>query len=165
MDNTHGTIVNQTNVHTGISTNVKAGIFTSIGMIFYFVIMRFFNLHHHLELHYANILILFFGLMYAIKRNIFIKGEIKYFEGLKSGIVVTLITIVIFNIFMVIYETVIDPDFLILLKENIHLGNDFTSQQTIFNVMGLLTIEGLSSGFIMTFILMQYYKADSSETK
>lgn len=165
MNNTHETIANQTNVHTGISTNVKAGIFTSTGMILYFVIMRLLNLHHHLELHYLNIIILFLGLRYAIKRNIFISGEIKYFEGLKSGIVVTIITIIIFNIFMLIYETIIDPDFLILLKENIHLGNEFTSQQTIFNVMGLLTIEGLSSGFIMTFILMQYYKADSSETK
>jgi hypothetical protein len=165
MDTTGKTIANNAQQTFSISTNVKAGIFTALGMIFYFVIMKLLNLHHHLELHYLNVIILFLGLRYAIKHIVFIKGEIKYFEGLKSGIVVTLISVIIFNIFMVVYETIIDPAFLILLNENIHLGNVFTSRQTIFNVMGLLTAEGFSSGFIMTFILMQYYKAESSETK
>lgn len=164
MDDIHNTTTNEIHEITWINTNTKAGIFTALGMIFYFVIMRLLNLHHILELHYFNIVILFFGLRYAIKRNILLKGEIRYFEGLKSGIVVTLITVFIFNIFMLIYETVIDPAFLNHLKENIYLGDQFTTQ-TVFNVMGILTIEGLSSGFIMTYMLMQYYKADSSETK
>lgn len=164
MDEIHKSTTNEIREVTGISTNVKAGIYTSLVMIFYFLIMRMLNLHHILELHYFNILILFFGLRYAIKHNILLKGEIRYFEGLKSGIVVTLITVFIFNIFMLIYETIIDPAFLNHLKENIYLGDQFTTQ-TVFNVMGILTIEGLSSGFIMTYMLMQYYKADSSETK
>lgn len=165
MDNTDKTIIKGTQEMVWINTNTKAGLYTALGMIFYFVIMRLLNLHNFLELHYLNIVVLFLGLRYAIKRIILKEGEIKYFEGLKAGIVVTLISIIIFNIFMVIYETVIDPSFLEFLKENIHLGNEFSSQQTIFNVMGILTIEGLSSGFIMTFILMQYYKSESSETK
>lgn len=165
MDNVNKPISNETRVLTGVSVNTKAGIFTSLGMILYFVIMRFLNLHHYMELHYLNIIILFLGLRYAIKHVKLIEGEIKYFEGLKSGIVVTLITVLIFNIFMVIYETLIDPPFLTFLKENIYLGNQFSIQQTVINVMGLLTIEGLSSGFIMTYMLMQYYKAESSETK
>jgi hypothetical protein len=164
MDNTDKSLKN-TNDMVGISTNIKVGIYSGLGLIFYFVIMRLFNLHHIMELHYVNILVLFIGLRYAIKQIISIKGEIKYFEGLKSGIVVTIISLVIFNIFMVLYETIIDPSFLDFLKENIHLGKGFSTQETIFNVMGILTIEGLSSGFIMTFILMQYYKAESSETK
>jgi hypothetical protein len=65
---------------------------------------------------------------------------------------------------MAIYETIIDPAFLVYLKDNIYLGDRFTSQ-TVINIIGILTIEGLSSGFIMTYMLMQYYKADSSETK
>ncbi len=165
MDNTDKTIIKGTQEMVWINTNTKAGVYTALGMIFYFVIMRFLNLHTYLELHYLNVVVLFLGLRYAIKRIILKEGEIKYFEGLRSGIVVTLISIIIFNIFMVIYETVIDPPFLEFLKENIHLGNEFSRQQTIFNVIGILTAEGLSSGFIMTFILMQYYKSESSETK
>jgi hypothetical protein len=165
MDNTDKTITNDTMQMTGINTNVKSGIFTALGLIVYFVIMRFLNLHHYLVLHYFNVVVLFIGLRYAIKHIISIKGEIKYFEGLKSGIVVTLISIFIFNIFMIVYETIIDPSFLDFLKANIYLGNQSSTQQTVINVMGILTIEGLSSGFIMTFMLMQYYKAESSETK
>lgn len=165
MDNTDKAIANNPYQMEGKNTNVKAGIFTSLALILYFVIMRFFNLHLIMELHYVNIIILFFGLRYAIKRRISIKGEIRYFEGIKAGIVVTLISLFIFNVFMVIYQTLIDPPFLEYLKDNIHLGREFSSQQTILNVIGIITIEGLSSGFIMTFALMQYYKAESSETK
>ena len=165
MNNTDKSIINESSQATWVSTNVIVGIFTALGLIFYFVIMRLFNLHKITELHYVNILVLFLGLWFVIKRKVKIKGEIKYFEGLKSGIVVTLVSLIIFNVFMFVYATIIDPPFLEFLKENIQLSNGLTSQQTMLNVMGILTIEGLSSGFIMTFILMQYYKADSSETK
>ena len=165
MDNVGKSISNSTNQMKGLSTGTKAGIYTALGLIFYFVLMRLFNLHYFMQLHYVNILVLFIGLRYAIKHIIAIKGEIRYFEGLKAGILVTVISLIIFNIFMVIYAAVIDPPFLDFLSKNIHLGNGYTSNETIINVVGILTIEGLSSGFIMTFILMQYYKADSSETK
>ncbi|MDP3555975.1 MAG: DUF4199 domain-containing protein [Bacteroidota bacterium] len=145
--------------------SAKAGIGCGLGLIFYFILMRLLNLHHVIELHYFNIVVLFFGLRYAIKRIISRNGEIRYFEGLKSGVVVTLISIFIFNVFMLLYETIIDPSFLEFLRENIVQGHSFSSQQVIINVIGILTIEGLSSGFIMTFSLMQYYKAESSETK
>ncbi len=142
-----------------------AGIYTSVGLIIYFVAMRGLGLHHRIEFHYFNIVLLFLGLRYAIKNIIKITGEIKYFEGLKAGVIVSVISILIFNIFMFIYETVIDPPFLDFLKEKISLGHMFSDQETILDVMWLLTVEGLSSGFIMTYILMQYYKDDHSLSK
>lgn len=144
---------------------IKAGIYTALGLIFYFLLMRLFNLHKVMQLQYFNIVVLLIGLRYVIKNIKFITGEIKYFEGLKAGLLVTIMSVLIFNIFMLIYETVIDPPFLDFLKENISFGKNLSTWGTVINVMGLLMIEGLSSGFIITYMLMQYYKAESSETK
>ncbi len=145
------------------SISIKAGIYTSVGLILYFILMSIFNLHHFLILHYFNVFILFFGLRYAIKHIKLIKGEVKYFEGLKSGVIVSIISVIFLNIFLLVYETIIDPAFLIFLRESIAYGNLFSLQEIVFDIMGLITAEGLSSGFIMTFILMQYYKSESSE--
>lgn len=164
MENVQKTITTDTSHVIKIGTATKAGIFTSVGLILYFVSMNLLGFQRNLELHYLNIFILFFGLRYGIKSTIKTKGEVRYFEGLKTGLIITILSVAIFNVFMVIYETAIDPSFLEYLKENISLGDVFSTQETIFNIAGLITLEGLSSGFILTFILMQYYKSERSET-
>jgi hypothetical protein len=126
--------------------------------------MRLLNLHLQTELHFLNLIILFLGLRYAIKDSISKEGNIKYFDGLKTGVIVTLMAIVIFNSFMILY-TVLDPAFLQHLDENISLGSTFPFDTIQMQILGILTIEGLSSGFILTFVLMQYYKNDQSETE
>jgi hypothetical protein len=147
------------------SVSIKAGVYTAIGLSLYLILMSVFNLHHFIVLHYFNVIILFFGLRYALKHIKLIRGEIKYFEGLKAGVIVSIISVLLFNIFLLFYEIIIDPSFLTFLREKISLGNVFSVQETVIDVIGLITAEGLSSGFIMTFILMQYYKSESSETE
>lgn len=150
--------VDKTNV-----ISIKAGAYTALGLILYFLLMRLLNFHHYLILHYLNVFILFFGLRYAIKHIKSLNGDIKYFEGLKSGVIVSIISIFLFNIFWLFYETVLDPPFLVFLSEKISLGHIFSAEETIIDIMGLITVEGLSSGFILTYILMQFYKSDYSE--
>jgi hypothetical protein len=144
---------------------LKTGIYTAIGLIAYFTLMSVMNLHHNLTLHYLNIIVLFTGLRSSIKRIAQINGNINYFEGLKAGIIVSIVSVVIFNIFMLIYTTLLDRPFFYYLKENISFGNLFSGESTIIGLLGIIAAEGLSSGFIMTFILMQYYKSDNSETE
>jgi hypothetical protein len=162
MENISNTFKNESLQMNRVS--LKAGVYTAAGLVCYFVIMRLFNLHHYLELHYLNVIVLFLGLRYALQHIKQITGEIRYFEGLKSGLIVTLISVFLFNIFMLIYETLIDPPFLLFLKEKITLGPLFSVQETAVEIAGILVAEGLSSGFVLTFILMQYYKSESSET-
>ena len=107
---------------------------------------------------------LFFGLLYSIKKIKLFSGELKYFEGLKIGILVTLTSIIIFNLFLLIYEFFIDPSFLTLLQDKLSIGFIKSPAATSFIVFGIIFIEGLSSGFIITYILMQYYKNDHSES-
>ena len=163
METLNKTIISQETYMNRIS--VKSGILTSSGLILYFLLMRAFNLHYNLMLHYLNIIVLFLGLRYSLKHIKLITGNIKYFEGLKSGIIVSLLSVIIFNIFMFTYMVFIDQAFYDFMMEKISFGNVFSRQETIFGMMGLITIEGLSSGFIITFILMQYYKSENSETE
>lgn len=162
MGNLAHTLVSETTVLN--RTSLSAGIFTGLGLIVFFLIMWFFNLHEHLELHYLNIIVLFFGLRYAIKKIRSISGEIRYFEGLKAGVIVSVISVVVFNVFMLVYATLINPSFLDFMESKINLGVFTSINETMIDIMGLIIVEGLSSGFILTFILMQYYKSESSET-
>lgn len=146
------------------SETMIAGFLTGFGLIAYFISMRLLSLHTRIELHYFNIVILFLGLQYALKHIRLITGELKYLEGLKTGLFVTIISLIVFNAFMAIYGIFIDPSFFIFLRDEINIGHHNTITETAFYVAGIITIEGLSSGFILTFILMQYYKNDRSET-
>ena len=146
------------------SQSLKFGIYTGLGLIFYFLLMKVLGFHKYLELHYLNMIFLFFGLLYSIKKIKLISGELKYFEGLKIGILVTLTSIIIFNLFLLIYEFFIDPSFLTLLQDKLSFGFVKSPAATSFIVFGIIFIEGLSSGFIITYILMQYYKNDHSES-
>ena len=100
METLNKTIISQETYMNRIS--IKSSILTSVGLIIYFMLMRAFNLHHKIILHYANVIVLFIGLRYSIKHIKSINGDIKYFEGLKSGIIVSLLSVLIFNIFMYI---------------------------------------------------------------
>jgi len=142
----------------------KFGIYTGLGLIIYFLLMKVFGFHRFIELHYLNMILLFFGLMFSIKRIKLFSGELKYFEGLKIGIIVTITSVILFNLFMLVYEFFIDPSFLTLLQDKISFGYVESPSITSFIVFGIIFIEGLSSGFIFTYILMQYYKNDHSES-
>ena len=146
------------------SQSLKFGIYTGLGLIFYFLLMKAFGFHKYLELHYLNMIFLFLGLLYSIKKIKLFSGELKYFEGLKIGILVTLTSIIIFNVFLLIYEFFIDPSFLTLLQDKLSFGFVKSPATTSFIVFGIIFIEGLSSGFIITYMLMQYYKNDHSES-
>ena len=161
METLNKTIISQETYMNRIS--IKSSILTSVGLIIYFMLMRAFNLHHKIILHYANVIVLFLGLRYSIKHIKTINGDIKYFEGLKSGIIVSLLSVLIFNIFMYVYTVYLDYNFYNFINEKLSFSNNFSSQENIFGMIGLISIEGLSSGFIITFILMQYYKSENSE--
>jgi hypothetical protein len=80
--------------------SVKYGFYTGLSLILYFLIMKIFDFHRNLDLHYLNIIFLFFGLMFSIRKIKLFSGELKYLEGLKIGIIVTIVSILMLNFFM-----------------------------------------------------------------
>jgi hypothetical protein len=140
--------------------NVKAGTLSALGMIVFFLVMRAFNLHYILEFRFFNVVFLFFALLYTVRKYKSAGGEIGYLKGLMEGMKTTIINIIAFDIFFLIYLIRIDPSFMDFLVKNAPFGRYLNPWLVAGNIFG----EGLSSGAMIIFILMQYYKSDKSET-
>jgi len=123
----------------------------------YFMLMKYFNFIHVIELRFLNMLILIVGLVitfryYRVKTKIL---NIPYFDGLLLGLGTSFISFALFALFVYIYFSRIDILFLQQLKDNTLLMG---SSLTATSAAGTVMIEGVCSGGIISFIIMQYYK-------
>jgi membrane-associated HD superfamily phosphohydrolase len=143
--------------YSSVLANIT-GVSVSAALIGYFLIMRAFNLHEVLWLRYLNFVILLIGLVIAFitykKKN---KAQgIDYLTGLKIGFQITSISTTLFAIFIGIYLS-IDHHFMEYLKSHAFYGSFLTPG---LSAIGIL-MEGHASGAIMTFMAMQYFKANN----
>jgi len=136
--------------------SVKAGVLTGISLIGFFLLMKLLQLNYILELRYANIIFLYFGILYTLTQRRKYQGDLEYLPSLIDGLKTTGLTVLMFSVFFVCYLLFIDPDFMLYLQQEAPLGKYLTP----WTVMGVLMIEGFISGGIITFCMMQYYKND-----
>ncbi|HWY38444.1 MAG TPA: hypothetical protein VNY73_07780 [Bacteroidia bacterium] len=133
----------------------KVGLSVSFLLFSYFILMRALGLHEVLALRTLNVFFLLGGIVYALRT--FSKAtsaeHIDYFTGIKIGAHVTFVAVIPFTLFICLYLGN-DAAFMQLVKSKIGMG-EFLSP---IIVSGALFIEGISSGLIMTFIAMQYFK-------
>jgi hypothetical protein len=146
--------------HRSVSSGLawRTGLFTSALFIAYFFLMLFLGLHKHLLLRALNIVFLVGAIVYALKRYSVLRGnkegKIEYFRGLRLGMMVTAIATIPFAIFIGIYLS-IDIGFLVYLQEqHAEIGKYLYPTSAAMAV----AMEGLSSGFLVTFIAMPYFK-------
>jgi hypothetical protein len=137
-----------------LGVSLKYGLITFAALIAYFFIMKLLRLIYFQELRVFNGVIIFIGVIFAISKLKEIKGErINYFYGMGGGMLTTLIAIVPFSIFVLIY-LLSDHTFLVALRERSAFGNLINPFIGAFvNFM-----EGMASGLIASFMVMQYYK-------
>jgi hypothetical protein len=137
---------------------LKYGLFTAFGLIGYFLLMKLFGLEDIIELRFLNGLIMAAGVVMAIKAfKEYKQGQIGYFQGLGAGIITAALGTVLFAVFMVVYIKAFDDSLLTVLAGNQFFGEhmDITPGIVIFMV---LMLEGLISGFMVSFIAMQWFK-------
>jgi len=133
----------------------KYGIGTGLAMILYFMVMKFTGLIDITELRYLNLFIIMGGLYSYFKKTA--KENVDYLSAFSSGIYVSLITVITFVLFFMLYIDIIDPAFYDYIKENEPFGNSLDKTALGF----MLIVEGMCSGFILTFVLMQHFKSYS----
>jgi DMSO/TMAO reductase YedYZ heme-binding membrane subunit len=122
--------------------------------LMYFMIMRAVGLHEVFVLRYFNATFLVAGILYALLKEKKEAGnEFNYRKGLQIGTFITLISVIPFCVFLYFYLTM-DDAFMDLIKESTEV-KEFLSPGS---VTGLVCIEGISSGEIITFIIMQFLK-------
>lgn len=138
--------------------SIQAGLLISAAFIAYFIFMDFFNLTHVIALRFLNVFILLSGLLitfrhYRTKTKIL---NIPYMEGLLLGISATMISVIFFAIFVYSYFSWINPAILLELKDHtVMMGSSLTALTAAATIL----IEGVCSGMIISFTIMQYYKS------
>lgn len=136
------------------SIAIKAGLVVTLSLIAYFLTMRMFNLHQVLLFRFFNFFFLLSGIIWALQRYKVITGQkIDYFVGLYIGCYTTIISVIPFALFVLLY-LMADTAFMQIIVESVPYGNFITPG----TASGAILIEGTSSGLIISFIAMQYFK-------
>lgn len=141
-----------------------AGFIIYLLLAFSFMAMKYFQVIHFPALRFMNIFILIIGLVFTFKyyRNKTKILNIPYLEGLWLGMLTSLISCAAFSISIFIYFYFIDSLLIQELKGNtIMMGNSLTASAAALTSI----IEGLCTGGVTSFIIMQYYESGFYKTR
>lgn len=142
-------------MNTSFSVSIKYGLYITVSLIAYFLILRAFSLHENPWLRLANGVFMCLGIYYAIKTYKSISGdEFSYINGTKTALITGFIATVIFTVFMAIYMFHLDVAFTQKL-----LGDWFADYEVGANILlFIIFIEGLSSTVVLSLGFMQLFK-------
>lgn len=139
---------------------IKYGLLTTAALVIYFIIMDLLNLTHYTTLHFLNGIIMAIGIVMAIrayKRSM--RGTISYFKGLGTGIITAVVGTVLFAVFVVLYVSIGNGELLNSLSVEPYFGERVITTPGIV-IFSVLMLEGIISGAMISFIVMQYFKRD-----
>ncbi len=132
------------------------GLRIALGLIVYFVIMNLVGLSHQVELRLFNLFILIAGVYFALKKFRETHDEhLHYFRALITGVSTAAIGSFIFAAFLFIYMK-IDDGLMQSIRENEPMGRYLNAYIASF----IVALEGLFSGLLVTFILMNVVRTD-----
>ncbi len=134
------------------------GLRTAAGLILFFVFMHFIDLGHHVELRLLNLFILVAGIYFALKKFKETHGQhINYFRALVTGVATGAIASVVFALFMFIYMNV-DKSLMQSIIDNEPMGHYLNAYMASF----IVALEGVFSGLLVTFVLINYITTDEA---
>jgi hypothetical protein len=132
------------------------GTLIALGLTLYFLIMFAVGLVYIVELRMFNPFILIVGVYYALKQYARThQGRLNYFRGLIIGVATSTIGVSIFAAFL-----------LILLELNKDLFRTIVIHEPMgqylnpFIASAVIAIEGVFSGFFVTFVLLNWMNTD-----
>jgi hypothetical protein len=138
---------------------IITGVFTCAAMIIYFLLMALLGLAHIAELRFLNFVIAAGGAVGAIKYYMNKTGShIKYLEGLTLSFVSIIVGAVLFALFIFFYFSKINPELLDVIRMDAPVMGKYL---TPFSASITVIAEGIVSGLILSFSLMQYFKDDT----
>lgn len=133
------------------------GLRIAAGLIGLFLVMKFAGLMEHVELRVLNLVILVFGVFYALKK--FKKthyDHLNYFRALVTGVATSAVGSLVFTVFLFVYLSFLDTAMMQYLIDNEPMGRYLNPYMASF-IVGL---EGVFSGLLVTFILINYIDTD-----
>ncbi|WP_276372555.1 hypothetical protein [Chryseolinea sp. H1M3-3] len=128
------------------------GTFIALGLIFYFFIAYFAGFLHVIEYRLLNLVIMSIGIYYSLKQfKRTHSGNLDYFKALIIGVSSAFIGTSTFVLFLFLYLK-IDTALMQAIIENEPMGPYLNTYIATFAVW----LEGIFSGLIMTFILINF---------
>ncbi|NVK29198.1 MAG: hypothetical protein HWE14_14185 [Flavobacteriia bacterium] len=139
------------NIRDLVSYSLK----TAAGLIGFFILMKLAGFEQHHELRIFNFIIVLLGI-FALHKKMFLKdGNHGYFSGFFSGIRMSALAIIFFVVFLSLYASVFDPQFIEVVEDSGIWGGKLSLFQTGIAIL----FEGLASCVLLSYISMQYFKA------
>jgi hypothetical protein len=132
------------------------GLRIAAGLIGYFLIMKVIGLSHHVELRLVNLVILMAGVYFALKKfkNTH-QDSLNYFRALVTGVSTGAIGSFIFALFLFTWMK-LDTGMMQAVIDNDPMGRYLNPYIAAF----IVALEGLFSGLLVTFILINYVTTD-----
>ena len=134
-------------------TAERYGLFTAVGLIILFFLMKVIGVVHVIELRALNVFVLAAGVIYALRFFRKTKPEsFTYLKGLGLGVLTGIVASVLFGLFVFVYTNFIDPAFMQSIIDNEPFGQYLNPYIAAVAVV----VEGIASGLIVAFITMNY---------
>ncbi|MFD0931775.1 DUF4199 domain-containing protein [Psychroflexus salinarum] len=135
--------------------SVRFGIALASSLIAYFLVLSLFGLHTNPFFSLFNGVITGFAIYEAIRyKRIELKSNYSYTEGFQAGIVTGFLATVIFTVFMAVYVTEVDPNFISNIAET--FSKSYNIGVGIFSFTVLLS--GFATTVVLTLSFMQLFK-------
>ena len=132
------------------------GLRIAAGLIGFFLIMKLVGLGHIVELRVLNLIILSLGIYYALKNFRRVHSDrLNYFRGLITGVSTAAVGSLVFALFLFVYMK-LDTAMMQSIIENEPMGRYLNPYMGAF----IVALEGVFSGFFVTFLLMNYLPSD-----
>ncbi|HCM76703.1 MAG TPA: hypothetical protein DIS90_09995 [Cytophagales bacterium] len=132
------------------------GLRIAAGLIGFFLIMKLVGLSHVVELRLLNLFILAGGVYMALKRfKESHQDRLNYFRGLITGVATAAVGSLVFAFFMFLYMK-LDTSMMQFIIENEPMGRYMNPYIAAF----IVALEGVFSGLLVTFILINYVSTD-----
>ena len=132
------------------------GLRIAAGLIAYFLFMQLVGLSHHVELRLLNLLILVAGIYYALKKFKQTHADhLNYFRALVTGVATSTVASLVFALFMFLYMQM-DVTLMESIAENEPMGHHLNPYMASF----IIALEGVFSGLLVTFVLINWVQTD-----
>jgi hypothetical protein len=137
--------------------HINYGLKIAGGLIVYFLIMKFAALHDVVELRLLNLFILVAGIYMALRTfKITHQDHLNYFRALVTGVATAAIGSLVFAAFLFVYLYFIDTAFMQYIIDNEPMGRFLNPYMASF----IVALEGVFSGLLVTFVLINYIPTD-----
>ena len=138
-----------------LSLIIKYGVYTSIALIAYFLMLSLFNLHINPTFSFFNAFITAFGI-YELVRVYKLKASdtFTYGEGISAGVITGSIATILFTIFFLIYSTEISTGFLSALLNTLPGTFDINAGLITF----IIATMGFATTLVSSLTVMQLFK-------